>query len=46
MVKLDGMTKGEMAEVMAKYQIVSPITGNPLSGTGSGSGYHRNQSFS
>ena len=31
-VKLDGMTKGEMAEVMVKYQIVSPITGNPLSG--------------
>lgn len=30
-VKLDGMTKGEMAEVMTKYQIVSPITGNPLS---------------
>ena len=33
MVKLDGMTKGEMADVMAKYKIVSPVTGNPLSGT-------------
>jgi len=30
-VKLDGMTKAEMADVMVKYQIVSPITGNPLS---------------
>jgi hypothetical protein len=31
-VKLDGMTKGEMAAVMTKYGIVAPVTGNPLSG--------------
>jgi len=34
-VKLDGMTKAEMADVMAKYKIVSPVTGNPLSGNAS-----------
>lgn len=29
-IKLDGMTKDEMAAVMKKYQMKSPLTGNEL----------------
>ena len=31
-VKLDGYNKQEMADIMKKFNVVSPITGNELSG--------------